>query len=128
MAASPAPTNAATQAVERSCDGRPAVLVDTTVNSQDPLLRSVQPLGRRVPQYPEGMRSAGSSGRVVASFVIDTLGRVPSGGAWIHAETELGFGNAVCAHLASAQFAPLVVNGRRVSVRIQQWEVTFETR
>ena len=123
------PTNVVTsRSAERSCDGRPMVAVDTILDSQDTLLRTVQPLGRTVPRYPSEMRSAGIAGRVVASFVIDTLGRVPAGGAWIHDETGPSFGNAVCAHLESARFAPLVVNGRRMSVRVQRWPVSFDIR
>lgn len=128
-AASPPQTNVVIPgSAERSCDGRPLVQVDTTIDSQDTLLKALRPRGRTAPQYPVDMRSAGIAGRVVASFVIDTLGRVPSGGAWIHDETGPSFGNAVCDYLKSARFTPLVVDGRRLSVRVQRWPVSFDVR
>jgi outer membrane biosynthesis protein TonB len=111
----------------RSCDGAAAPHADTTVDSRDPLLRTVQPTGaQRTPLYPAEMRTAGVSGRVIASFIIDTLGRVPAGGAWIQEETRPSFGDAVCAYLRRAEFSPLILHGRRLSVRVVDWPNAFE--
>jgi hypothetical protein len=115
-------------ALGRSCDGRPFVDSDTIVDSVDPLLRMMRPAGEKAPKYPVDMRNAGVTGQVAASFVVDTLGRVPPGGVLIHVETRPSFGNAVCAHLFSARFTPLVVNGRRMSVRVENWPVSFDIR
>jgi outer membrane biosynthesis protein TonB len=112
----------------RSCDGRPFVESDTIVDSVDPVLRTMRPSGEKAPRYPADMRNAGVNGQVAASFVVDTLGRVPPGGVLIHVETRASFGNAVCAHLFSAKFTPLVVNGRRLSVRVENWPVSFDIR
>lgn len=110
----------------RSCDGVLAARADTAVDSKDALLASVQPInGRLTPVYPTELRSSGTSGRVIASFVIDTLGRVPPGGAWIQQETQRSFGEAVCTHLKRLRFAPLIVDGRRRSVRVLNWPTSF---
>lgn len=114
---------------ERSCDGAIAARSDTTVDAQDPILRSL--LGTnvdRTPRYPVELRNAGVSGAVIMSFVVDTLGLVPKGGATIHQETRSEFGDAVCANIMSARFSPLVANGKRMSVRVVNVPTTFEVR
>ena len=114
---------------ERSCDGATSARSDTTVDAQDPILRSL--LGAhvdRTPRYPVELRNAGVSGVVIMSFVVDTLGLVPRGGATIHQETRSEFGDAVCANIMSARFSPLVANGKRMSVRVVNVPTTFEVR
>jgi hypothetical protein len=127
-AAVPPGTTTATSGVDgRSCGLVVVAHADTAVDSKDPLLRMMQPMrGRLTPIYPADMKALGVSGRVVASFIVDTLGRVPRGGVWIQQETRPSFGDAVCAHLSRVQFAPLVVNGRLMSVRVLNWWTSFD--
>ena len=125
----PQVTSDAAPGLGRSCDGVSPVTADTVLDSKDPLLRNVQPTGSRLtPRYPVDMREAGVSGEVIASFVVDTLGSVPRGGAWIRFETRTSFGDAVCGHLKTLRFSPLVVNGRRMSVRVTNWPTSFDIR
>jgi outer membrane biosynthesis protein TonB len=111
----------------RSCDRMVVAHADTAVDSKDALLATVrQTNGPLTPPYPADLRSSRISGRVLASFVIDTLGRVPPGGVWIQQETHWRFGQAVCAHLNRAHFTPLAIDGRRRSVRVLNWPTSFE--
>ena len=114
---------------ERSCDGATTPRADTTVDAQDPIVRSLRAansLGS--PRYPVELRNTGVSGVVLMSFVVDTLGRVPRGGATIHQETRTEFGDAVCANIMNARFSPLVADGRRLSVRVLNVPTTFEIK
>lgn len=124
----PPPTTLTSGLSGRSCDRLPLIQADTSLDSLDPLIRSLVPPGYRGPRFPRDMRDAGISGKVVASFVIDTSGRVPAGGAWIHSETDRSFGNAVCADLKSTQFIPPLVGGRRLSVRVVNHPTSFDIR
>jgi hypothetical protein len=63
-------------------------------------------------------------GRVISSFVIDTLGRVVAGSARIHEESSFEFGQAVCAWLREVRFAPLRVDGRARTVLLR-YPLTF---
>lgn len=129
-AASSAPSSStgSSQPEGRSCDRQPLPVPDTSFNAVDPLAATLIPSGDRGPRYPRDMREDGISGEVVVSFVVDTTGRVPSGGAWIHRETRSSFGDAVCSYLKSARFVPLVVSGRRLSVRVLSAPYSFEVR
>ena len=124
----PVPITVTSEFAGRSCDRLPVIRADTSFDSLDPLILSLVLPGYRGPEYPREMREAGVSGRVVASFVIDTSGRVPAGGAWIHSESDRSFGNSVCTHLKVARFRPLVVSGRRLSVRVLNAPTSFDVR
>ena len=78
--------------------------------------------------YPATLRDALISGKVVTSYVVDTLGRVPPGGAWIHSETHRMLGDAVCAHMKTARYLPAQLNGRRISIRVLNYPVEFSIR
>ena len=124
----PAPITVRSEFAGRSCDRLPVIRADTSLDSVDPLLLSLVLPGYRGPEYPKDLREGGVSGRVVASFVIDTSGRVPAGGAWIHSETDRRFGNSVCTYLERARFRTLVVGGQRLSVRVLNAPTTFDVR
>jgi TonB family protein len=127
FAGAPIETITQTSSLGRSCDGAVAASADTIIDSKDPLLRNLRPTsGKGAARYPVDMRHAGITGEVIASFVIDTLGVVPTGGVWIQSETRTSFGDAVCAYLRDARFAPLVLNGKRWSVRVVNSPTTFD--
>jgi TonB family protein len=70
--------------------------------------------GSAVPVYPDSLYRAGVSGRVVARFVVDTVGSVELRTIHIVSATEPPFGAAVAQALRSAAFSPARLNGRRV--------------
>ena len=76
--------------------------------------------GFRLPRYPESMRQAGVQATVVATFVVDTLGRIESGSVSIPAESHAAFATAVRDALASARFRPAEANGHLVRQRVSQ--------
>lgn len=102
----------------RPCRTLVAVGADTTVDwtsARDRVLLQ----GIRVPgpDYPPDLRRVGH-GEVVATFVVDTTGRVVRKSAEIIAESDIGFGRSVCEFLNRAKFEPAIVNGRKLSVRV----------
>jgi TonB family protein len=103
-----------------------AAQADTTVDSKDPLVRTLKPLGQGGPRYPVDMRESGVSGQVVVTFTVDTLGTVPPGGTMIQRESRTPFGDAVCAYFRRVRFDPLVVDGRRIVVRVVNTPFSFD--
>lgn len=69
--------------------------------------------GWNVP-YPPSLRASGTSGRVVAEFVVDTLGRVEQSRFGIVSSSDPLFSAAVRESAASARFSPAIRGGRRV--------------
>ena len=80
-----------------------------------------------VPAYPEVMRAAGLAGRVVAEFVVDSMGRVRAGSATIVESTHEAFAASVRRTLPSLRFTPARVQGRRVAQRVRM-PFEFEVR
>jgi protein TonB len=70
------------------------------------------------PRYPTPLREAGIQGRVVAEFVVDTLGGAEMDGLRLDAAQKL-FGEAVRAVLPRYHFTPGEVGGRKVRTRVQ---------
>lgn len=80
-------------------------------------LDSVQ--GWAVP-YPPSLQASGTSGRVVAEFVVDTLGRVELSHFGIVSSTHPLFSGAVRESAGSARFSPATRGGRRVRQLVRQ--------
>jgi protein TonB len=70
------------------------------------------------PRYPTPLREAGVQGRVVAEFVVDTLGRAELDGLRLDASQAL-FAEAVRAVLPRYRFTPGEAAGRKVRTRVQ---------
>jgi protein TonB len=70
------------------------------------------------PRYPTPLRESGIQGRVVAEFVVDTLGRAELDGLKLDASQAL-FAEAVRAVLPRYRFTPGEAAGRRVRTRVQ---------
>jgi TonB family protein len=64
--------------------------------------------------YPPSLRASGTSGRVVAEFVVDTLGRVEQSHFGIVSSTHPLFSMAVRESAGSARFRPALRAGHRV--------------
>lgn len=79
---------------------------DTTVH--------VQPL------YPEGLFMSGTSGKVVAEFVVDTLGSVAMGTFSAISSTDPDFTVSVRRALQHAVYVPAVRKGRKVQQVVEQ--------
>jgi protein TonB len=72
------------------------------------------------PRYPEALRAAGVGGRVVARFVVDTLGRVEAGSVAFPAADDPRLAGAARDALARARFRPARAGGRRVRQLVEQ--------
>jgi protein TonB len=72
------------------------------------------------PEYPEGLRAAGISGRVDAQFVVDTSGRVERGSFTVIASDGDQFADAVRRALPAMRFHPAEAGGRRVRQLVRQ--------
>jgi protein TonB len=77
------------------------------------------------PRYPATLRSAGIEGRVLAEFVVDTLGRAELATLRFPELANPLFGGAVREALARYRFLPGEVAGRKVRTRVA---VPFEFR
>ena len=117
-------------AAPRACSSRLAVVeVDTTVDAatMNPS-QFLRPRSAGGPRYPTDLRDQRVQGDVRATFVVDTLGRVVRGSSGILEESHPAFGQAVCTFLNTAAFAPVVIDGKRVAVRIVGMRFAFSTR
>lgn len=70
--------------------------------------------------YPDALRQRGICGEVLASFVVDTLGRADMMTFTILHSTDSLFSRAVREGVSASQFQPAVMHGRAVSDRVQQ--------
>jgi TonB family protein len=68
--------------------------------------------------YPEGLRRAGISGRVVVAAVLDTLGRAEPGSVTIVRSPNRAFDAAARDYVIGAPFRPARVHGRAVRVLV----------
>ena len=77
------------------------------------------------PRYPDQLRAAGVTGRVVVRLVVDTAGRVEPATVVILEATHDLFARAVRAALPSLRFAPAEAGGRKVRMLV---DLPFEFR
>ena len=83
--------------------------------------------GAPAPRYPEMLRAGAVQGRVVARFVVDTLGRVEPPSVEFPEASHLQFAEAVRQVLPRLRFRPAEAGGRRVRQLVQQ-EFRFALR
>lgn len=98
---------------------------DTVVTGEAPLVYARMRPTPPVPRYPADEKQNSIEGRVLASFVVDTAGRVVPGSERITRETDRGFGDAVCSYLRAVRFIPYERDGRRVSIELRDQLTTF---
>jgi len=122
---SPGPAAAASVVGARAADtaGRVTEPLTTTAagvllgaaptERQASLIGPLQP-----PAYPSALRFAGVEGRVVASFVVDTTGRVELQSFRAISSTDTLFTKAVKKVVASYRFAPAEIGARKVPERV----------
>lgn len=80
------------------------------------------PEGWQIP-YPAAMQAAGTSGRVTAEFVVDTMGVTEATHLGVVSSTDAYFSVAVLDAVRAARFRPAVRQGRPVRQLVRQ---TFE--
>jgi protein TonB len=78
--------------------------------------------------YPDGMRSSGAEGQVLAEFVVNEQGRVETGTFKVLESTNSAFTNAVKAALPRMRFRPAQIGNTKVSQVVQQAFVFKLTR
>ena len=77
--------------------------------------------GNPSPAYPEALRAAGVEARVVARFIIDTVGRVePASVAIAGVDADPRFVDAVRAVLPRLRFRPAMAAGHRARQQVEQ--------
>lgn len=76
--------------------------------------------GVRAPRYPEPLRTQRLEGVVIASFVVDTLGRVEPASFKARESTHALFEQAVRTAVMSQRFRPAEWNGHRVRQLVEQ--------
>ena len=69
--------------------------------------------------YPEPLRSAGITGRVVVQAVVDTTGRAEPASIVVIASANPGFDAAARSYVQSATFRPGRVHGRAVRIQVR---------
>lgn len=77
------------------------------------------------PRYPDQLRAAGVTGRVIVRLVVDTAGRVEPGSVMIRESSHDLFAEAVRAVLPSLRFVPAEAGGRKVRMLV---DLPFEFR
>jgi protein TonB len=77
------------------------------------------------PRYPDQLRAAGVTGRVVVRLVVDATGRVEPGSVTVRESSHDLFTQAVRAVLPALQFAPAEAGGRKVRMLV---DLPFEFR
>ena len=111
-----------------STEGAGVGIDPNTAYSDFQVERVVQPIsGTNIP-YPEGMRSAGTQGKVTAEFVVDENGRVQASTFKVLDSTNDFFTQAVRNALGRMRFRPAQIGKTNVSQVVQQAFVFQLTR
>lgn len=71
-----------------------------------------KPLDDRLPEYPWQMQAEGRSAKLVAVFVVDTIGRVDIASVRFLLDAPRPFATAICDVLRKKRFQPLRRDGR----------------
>ena len=76
-------------------------------------------------RYPDYLRHAGVQGKVVVSYVVDSLGYVVPMSVSVRSSTEPGFETEVRSYLRRTQFRPATLGGRPVCALMRDTPYTF---
>src|ERR1019366_333449 len=76
--------------------------------------------GSAAPRYPDILKSAGVSGEVIASFVVDTTGLADVGSLKVIRSSHQLFVNSIVAAMPDMRFTPAMVGGRKVKQLVMQ--------
>lgn len=82
--------------------------------------RAPRIVGRTIePRYPPALRDAGVEGRVVAQFIVDTLGRAEMDDLLLVQASHALFAESVRKALEQFRFSPGELGGRKVRTKVQ---------
>jgi len=111
-----------TEGSEGTKEGAPAgSAIDTNKNyAEFEVERQVTAISGTSVDYPEGMRSSGAEGEVLAEFVVNENGRVDTGSFKVLSSTNGAFTSAVKAALSRMRFRPAQIGHTNVSQVVQQ--------
>lgn len=102
-----------------SLTGSGILPASSEVNDVSAVDRAPRVMGRPVePRYPSALRSAGVEGRVLAEFVVDTLGGAELATLRFPELPDPRFADAVRDALARTRFLPGEIAGRKVRTRV----------
>jgi len=76
--------------------------------------------GSPAPRYPDILKTAGVSGEVIASFVVDTTGLADVGSLKVIRSSHQLFVNSIVAAMPDMRFTPAMVGGRKVKQLVMQ--------
>ncbi len=95
--------------------------IDTNRNYADfEVERAVSPISGTTVQYPDGMRSSGAEGQVLAEFVVNERGRVEVSSFKVLESSNSAFTTAVRSALSKMRFRPAQIGSTNVSQVVQQ--------
>lgn len=95
--------------------------IDTNRNYADfEVERAVSPISGTSVQYPEGMRSSGAEGQVLAEFVVNENGRVEVASFKVLESSNSAFTAAVKSALSKMRFRPAQIGRTNVSQVVHQ--------
>ncbi|MHB1222786.1 MAG: energy transducer TonB [Gemmatimonadaceae bacterium] len=114
--ATPAVVGASPRAAQRS----PVVVEPNATFFEFQIEEPAAPLNNVQPVYPTELREAGTTGRVIAQFVVDTTGMANVGSFRVLESDHELFTAAVRAALPQMRFIPARVGGRKVRQLLQQ--------
>ncbi|NUQ20625.1 MAG: hypothetical protein HOQ09_06655 [Gemmatimonadaceae bacterium] len=106
---------------------RTVVAVTSIPASQLVLADSAEsrPTTHELPRYPHALQAEAVSARLVAFFVVDTIGRVDMPSVRFGGNVAPGFYSAVCLTLSRSRFAPIRREGRaRPALVLQPFSFT----
>ena len=76
--------------------------------------------GSPAPRYPDILKTAGVSGEVIASFVVDTTGLADVGSLKVIRSSHQLFVNSIVVAMPDMRFTPAMVGGRKVKQLVMQ--------
>ena len=95
--------------------GRDAVYFEYQV--ENPVMSAP---GSPAPRYPDILKTAGVSGEVIASFVVDTTGLADVGSLKVIRSSHQLFVNSIVAAMPNMRFTPAMVGGRKVKQLVME--------
>lgn len=105
---------AASPDAQQADTARPQVYFESQVE------RQVQPAGAQpAPRYPDTMRTAGASGKVIAQFVVDSAGNADMSSFKVLQADHADFAESVRELVPQMRFRPAEIRGRPVHQLVQ---------
>ncbi len=114
----PTPAQPAAAAVQQPRPTRAAREAPDSIYREQDVAQRPERIGGPAPRYPDSLRTAGVSGRVLVSFIVDTAGHVEPGSVVIDSSTNPAFDAPTREAVLASTFRPGQVRGRAVRVQV----------